>query len=64
MEPKQISSEHIENKIVTLTSENLSYEDLFETKLQPSLINLINFKTTRRRIYGFHITTASRIRTD
>ena len=33
MEPKKFSSEHIENKMVTLTSEKLSCEDCFETKL-------------------------------
>ena len=34
MDPNKLSSEHIENKMVTLTSETLSYEDCFETKIQ------------------------------
>ena len=34
MEKKYFSPEHIENKRVTLTSETLSSEDSFETKLQ------------------------------
>ena len=34
MNPYRISSEHIENKMVTLTSETLSYEYCFGTKLQ------------------------------
>ena len=34
MDPNMFLSEHIENKMVTLTSENLSSEDWFETKLQ------------------------------
>ena len=32
--PNKFSSEHIENKMVTLTSETLSSEDCFKTKLQ------------------------------
>ena len=34
MEPKTFSSENIENKMVTLNYETVSYEDCFETKLQ------------------------------
>ena len=34
MDPHKLSSEHIENKMVPLTSENLSSEDCFEIKLQ------------------------------
>ena len=34
MEPKFLSTEHIENKMVTLTSGTLSSEDCFETKIQ------------------------------
>ena len=34
MSPNKFSSEHIENKMVTITSETLSSEDCFETKLQ------------------------------
>ena len=34
MGPKKFSSEHMENKMVTLTSETLSFEGFFETKLQ------------------------------
>ena len=34
MDPNKFSSEHIENKIFTLTYETLSYEYCFETKLQ------------------------------
>ena len=37
MEPNKFSSEHIENKMVTITSETLSYEDLFDTKLHAKL---------------------------
>ena len=34
MDPNKLSSEHIENKIVTLTPETLSFEECFESKLQ------------------------------
>ena len=34
MDQNKISWEHIENKMVTLTSETLSFEYCFETKLQ------------------------------
>ena len=34
MDPNKFSSEHIENEMVTINSETLSYEDCFETKLQ------------------------------
>ena len=34
MDPNKFSSEHIGNKMVTITSETLSYEDCFDTKLQ------------------------------
>ena len=34
MDPNKFSSEHIENKMVTLTPKTLSSEDWFETKLQ------------------------------
>ena len=34
MEPNKLSSEHIKNEVLTLTSETLSSEDYFETKLQ------------------------------
>ena len=34
MYPNKFSSENIENKMVTPTSETLSSEDCFETKLQ------------------------------
>ena len=34
MDPNKLSSEHTENKMVTLTSETLSSEEFFETKLQ------------------------------
>ena len=34
MDLNKLSSEHIENKMVTLTSDTLSSEDCFETKLQ------------------------------
>ena len=34
MDPNKFSSEHIENKMVTLTSETLSSEDRCDTKLQ------------------------------
>ena len=34
MDLNKLSSEHIENKMVTLTSDTLSSEDWFETKLQ------------------------------
>ena len=34
MHPKKLSSEYIENKMVPITSETLSSEDCFETKLQ------------------------------
>ena len=34
MDPNNLSSEHIENKMVTITSKTLSSEDCFETKLQ------------------------------
>ena len=34
MDPNKFLSEHIENKMFTLTYETLSYEYCFETKLQ------------------------------
>ena len=34
MDPNKLSSEHIEDKIITLIYETLSSEDCFETKLQ------------------------------
>ena len=34
MDPSTFSSEHINNKMITLTSEIFSSEDCFETKLQ------------------------------
>ena len=34
MDPNKFSSKHIRNKMVTINSETLSYEDCFETKLQ------------------------------
>ena len=34
MELKKFSPEHIKNEVLTLTSENSSSEDHFETKLQ------------------------------
>ena len=34
MDLNKFSSEHIENKMITLTPETLSSEDFFETKLQ------------------------------
>ena len=34
MEPSKFSSEHIENEVLTLTSETSSSEYCFETKLQ------------------------------
>ena len=34
MDPNNLSSENIENKMVTITSENLSSQDCFETKPQ------------------------------
>ena len=34
MDPKKFLSEHIENIMVNITSEALSYEDCFETRLQ------------------------------
>ena len=34
MDPNKFSSEHIENEMVTITSETLSSEEWFETKLQ------------------------------
>ena len=34
MDSNKFSSKHIENKMVTLSSENLSSEDCFETKPQ------------------------------
>ena len=34
MEPNKLSSEHIENEVLTLTSKTLSSEDCLETKLQ------------------------------
>ena len=34
MEPNKLSSEYIENEVLTLTSETSSSEDCFETKLQ------------------------------
>ena len=33
MDTNKFSSEHIENKMVTITSETLSLEDCFETKI-------------------------------
>ena len=37
MEPEMFSSEHIENEVLTLTSETLPFEDCLETKLQANL---------------------------
>ena len=34
MDPNNFSSEYIENKMVTLNFETLSFEDFFETKIQ------------------------------
>ena len=34
MDPKKFLSEHIENIMVNITSESLSYEECFETRLQ------------------------------
>ena len=34
MDPIKFSSGHIENRFVTITSEILSFEDLFENKIQ------------------------------
>ena len=34
MEPNKFSSEHIENRLLTLTSKTSSYEQILETKLQ------------------------------
>ena len=34
MDPNKFSSEHLENKIVTLSYETLSSEDCFETNIQ------------------------------
>ena len=34
MKPNKFASEHIKNKVLTLTSETSSSEDCFETKLQ------------------------------
>ena len=33
MEPNNFSSEHIENYVLTITSETTYYEDCFETKI-------------------------------
>ena len=63
MEPKQFSSGHILNEVLTITSETSSSEDCFETKLQAKFDNFDNFLTTRKRINGFRETTASRIKT-
>ena len=37
MYPNKLSSEHMENKMVTLTSETLSFEDWIETKIQANI---------------------------
>ena len=34
MEPNKFSTNHIENDVLTLSSENSSSEDYFDTKLQ------------------------------
>ena len=34
MEPNKFSLEHIENELVTITTETLSSEGFFETKIQ------------------------------
>ena len=54
MDPKKFSSEHIENKMVTLTSEILSYEDYFETKLQAKFDKFDqNFKQPEEELMDF-----------
>ena len=43
MNPQNLSSQHIENKMFTITSENLSNEDCFDTKLQAKVDKYDNF---------------------
>ena len=62
MEPNKLSSEHIRNEILTLTSKNSLTKDYFGTKLQAKFGKSDQFfRTNIRIIDGFHRTTASRI---
>ena len=45
------SSEHIQNKVLTITSEHPSSEVHFEIKLQTNIFHLIKFLKNKRRIY-------------
>ena len=61
MEPKKFSSEHIKNRIFTINSETLSFEDCFETKIQAKFDKSdqnFEIKIKIRIMDQFHRTTA------
>ena len=65
MDPNKVSSEYIENKVLTIVSENSSSEDNFDTKLQANFDKFdLMFWTTRLKINGFHETIISIMETD
>ena len=46
----KFSKEHIENEVITLTSETPSYENHFEKNSKPNFLQLIKVSKTRRKI--------------
>ena len=55
MDPKKFSSEHIKNKMATLTSETLFSEYCFETKTQTKVVYKLDNEELNRAIIHFVI---------